>query len=379
MVTDLEDSAIKLWRSIFANFWDGRRITGPDPGLKLNLRIWRFIKSCIPAFGRADNYYFLQAQGYWIKNNWDLFRLTNKPIYRQVALACSDNIVDSQKSDGSWQYPLREWKNYVSTVEGTWASLGLLESYQHTKNRIYFDGASKWFEFLINETGFQVHLDSLSINYFAHISSARVMLYAKSVKVPNNTTLVLWFFAELFRITGDRKYLRFNDKLVRFIELCQEDSGELVYEVRKKHYLCYHYNAFEFIDLYNYYLITHDERVKVILEKLSKYLSAGVLQNGSVKYNCSQSYPEIYFFSSVTGAALTLASDAGLGKFEHITKRIFENLKKYQRSDGSFCYSNRDAVYFRTPIKWGFLSDKNSYPSYLSFMLNHLLIGSKQL
>ncbi len=371
MSIGIQDSAIKLWKYIYENFWDGHKVIGPDPGLKFNLRVWRFVKSILPSFGRADKFYFLQTQGYWIIDNWDLFKLSGNQIYRQVALASSDYIVYSQKKNGSWQYPLREWRNYVSTVEGTWAALGLLESYKQNNNNLYFEGAKKWFEFLLNETRFQKYQDSLSINYFAKSS--------KNIKVPNNTTLVLWFFAELYKIAQDSRYLRFNDKLVRFLELCQEESGELIYEVRKKHYLCYHYNAFEFIDLFNFYLITHDERVKVILEKLARYLSTGVMEDGSVKYNCDQCYPEIYFFSSVTGTALALATDAGLGKFQHITERIFENLKKHQRSDGSFGYSNRDAVYFRTPIKWGFLSDKNSYPSVLSFMLNHLIIRLKQL
>ena len=164
-----------------------------------NLRVFRFVKSYIPALRQSEKVLFLQAQGYWIKSCWTLYSLTNEPNYKSVALSCSNYVVEQQRADGSWQYPLKEWQNYVSTVEGTWASLGLLESYENTKDSTYLNAAIRWYDFLIKITGFQAFEDSIVVNYFAFSQ--------KGVKVPNNTTLVLYFMARLFEVTKDPKYL----------------------------------------------------------------------------------------------------------------------------------------------------------------------------
>ena len=255
-------------------------------------------------------------------------------------------------------------------MEGTWASLGLLASYRETGEKAYLEGALNWFTFLANEIGFQTYFDSITVNYFA--------FSPKGVKVPNNTTLVLWFLAEFLEITGNPKFAGYDDKLIRFLELCQEPSGELIYEVRNKHYLCYHYNAFEFIDLFNYYKITGNERAKTILEKMAHFLASGVTEIGSVRTDCTQTFPEARFFSGVAGAALTCASSMGFGNYKTHLKRIREYLIKNQTPEGTFVHSTHDFFYLKNPVNWGFLSDKNSYPRLLSFMLNHLLILADQ-
>ena len=164
--------------------------------------------------------------------------------------------------------------------------------------------------------------------------------------------------------------------MIRFLELTQQPNGELVYEVNKKHYLCYHYNAFEFLDLFYYYKIVKAPRVKLILKKLANYLVAGVTEKGSVKYNCYQTFPEMPMFASVTGAALKCASSMGLGNYKLVVERIYNYLVVNQRSDGAFGYSSHDFIYLKSPIQYGFLRDDNSYPGPLSFMLDHMLIGS---
>lgn len=58
MEGNLLDSAIKLYDFIFRNFWNGQDIVGPDPGLMLNLRVLRFMKSYIPSLRRINQYYF---------------------------------------------------------------------------------------------------------------------------------------------------------------------------------------------------------------------------------------------------------------------------------------------------------------------------------
>ena len=82
MTSTLEASSHRLWRFIFENYWDGDRVVGPDTGLMFDLRVFRFIKSYFPVLGRSDQYCFMQAQGYWIRNNWDLSRLTGKETYK---------------------------------------------------------------------------------------------------------------------------------------------------------------------------------------------------------------------------------------------------------------------------------------------------------
>jgi len=360
-------SAIRLYKYIHKNFWNGHAIVGPDTGLNLELRFLRFIKSYLPSINWSDNHYFLQAQGYWIKSNWDLFEITGDLNYKRTAIACSKQILNKQRNDGTWEYPLKAWKKYVSTVEGTWASLGLLETFKHTKEPTYLKGALKWYDFLISRIGFQTYKDSLAINYFD----------VPRYRVPNNTTLVLWFLAELYGIEKDPEFLKFNDKMIKFIQLCQNSNGELRYTVEREHYLCYHYNAFEFLDLYHYHEIIDDERIRIILKKLAKFVSMGVSEIGSTKYDCFQTFPETIFYSGVAGAALTSAASMGFENYEKHIKCAYDFLFENQRPDGSFIFCRHAMPYVRKPISPGFLTDKRSYPRPLSYILQHLLVKAK--
>jgi len=362
------DSAIRLHNYILNNFWNGQAIIGPDTGVMLDLRIFRFIKSYLSFINWSDDYYFLQAQGYWIKSNWNLFKNAGDLKYKNLAIACSKHIIDQQKKDGSWDYPLKSWKEHAATVEGTWASLGLLETFKWTKESKYLEGALKWYNFLINRIGFQPYENSLAIGYFD----------SPTMRVPNNTTLVLWFLAELYRITNDAKFLRFNDKMIRFIQLSQNNNGELIYAVEREHYLCYSYNAFEFLDLSYYYEITNDERIKIVLEKLAKFLSTGVTEIGSIKCGCFQTFPEVIMSSGAVGAALITATSIGLGNYKKHIECAYNFLLGRQRPDGSFPSSTHDAPYLRKPISYGFLADNRSYPRQSSYILQHLLIKAQQ-
>jgi hypothetical protein len=362
-------SALQLYDYIFRNFWDGHAIVGPDSGLMLQLRFLRFLKNHFSSIRRSERHFFLQSQGYWIKSNWDLFDITGEFDYKRVAIECTKNVLRMQKNDGSWEYPLKEWGKFVSTVEGTWGSLGLLETYRQTSEPAFLKGALGWYDFLTTKIGFQHYRDSYVINYFD---------VQKSRKVPNNTTLVLWFMAELYRATQDRSLLKLNDKMIRFLELCQKRNGELTYEVGREHYLCYHYNAFEFLDLFHYNEIVGNERVRIILEKLTKFLKTGITEIGSVKYNCTQTYPEHIMYSAVVGAALTEAATMGLQDCQKYAEIAFDFLLKNQRPDGSFAFSKHDFPYVMKPISHGFLVDENSYPRPLSFILQHLLTKTKK-
>jgi hypothetical protein len=333
------------------------------------LRFFRFLKSCFPSLGRSDHHYFLQAQGYWIKDNWDFFKVTGESRYKNVAIACSDQVVKTQRGDGSWKYPLREWKKYVSTVEGTWASLGLLETFDHTNDAIYLEGALGWYDYLVNRIGFQKYRDSLVINYFDVL---------RSRKVPNNTTLVLWFFAELYRRKKESRFLKFNDKMIRFLELSQRPNGELNYEIGNEHYLCYNYNAFEFLDLHYCNEVIKDERIVAIMKKMAAFLSTGVTQIGSVKHDCFQTFPENLMFSGVVGAALKIATSNGLGNYSEHIRYAYDFLFENQKPDGSFRFNSKhDFPYFRRPISRGFLVDRRPYPRQLCYLLQQLLMEAR--
>ena len=65
---------------------DGALI-GPDPGVRFNYRIWRFLKSYLPRVNWNDDLYYLQGQGYWIHANWMLSQVCSEGDHAEVALA----------------------------------------------------------------------------------------------------------------------------------------------------------------------------------------------------------------------------------------------------------------------------------------------------
>ncbi len=70
---ELLDAAKRLHRYLFNNHWTGHALIGPDPGIRFNYRIGRFIKSYFSSIDWKDDLYYLQGQGYWILGNWLLF------------------------------------------------------------------------------------------------------------------------------------------------------------------------------------------------------------------------------------------------------------------------------------------------------------------
>src|SRR5206468_3643342 len=123
-------AAIRLHRYTVARHWTGDDLVGPDPGIRFNYRIGRFIKSYLPHVRWNDDYYYLQGQGYWTLSNWRLFDLLGEECYRDIAVRCSASMLAVQRPDGAWNYPNPEWSGRVATVEGSWGSIGLLETYR---------------------------------------------------------------------------------------------------------------------------------------------------------------------------------------------------------------------------------------------------------
>ena len=228
---------------------DGALI-GPDPGVRFNYRFWRFFKSYLPVVKWNDDLYYLQGQGYWILANWMLSQSDTEGNYKDVALAATDQVLTRQRDDGAWDYPNPEWKGRVATVEGIWASLGLMESYRHSGETRYLEGALRWHKFFEDRIGFQEFDGNIAVNYFAHKICE---------PVPNNSALALRYLANMADATGDSKYLDRCAGLLHFIRNAQLPSGEVPYiygDPKWLHFQCFQYQAFLYLDVLAYHRLT---------------------------------------------------------------------------------------------------------------------------
>lgn len=358
----LVNAAVRLHNYLLERHWDGEALSGPDPGIRFNARIGRFVKSYLGFLPWSDNYRYLQAQGYWIFDNWTMADLFSNQRCQETALACSHYVLKSQRIEGYWEYPNPEWKGRIATVEGVFGTLALLESYTRTGQEPLLAGAKSWYRFLAEGVGFQGGGEVLAVNYFAGVPRGMV---------PNNSTLVLWVLARLAEATGDDEYLSRCGPMVTWLSRVQLETGELPYSVAgggtgdRPHFLCYQYNAFEFMDLVQYHLITSDQRVVPILERLAGYLAGGISRSGAARYDCYHQGPEVVYYTMAVGAALSSATRLGLGEYRSIADLAFNRVLSQQREDGGFD--------FHSAGNYVLLRDRRSYPRYLSMILYHLL------
>ncbi|HYN88790.1 MAG TPA: hypothetical protein VER55_09680 [Ardenticatenaceae bacterium] len=363
--------AVRLHRYVISRHWDGRALAGPDPGVRFNYRIGRFVKSYLPALRWADEYAYLQAQGYWTLANWRLFQRTGEDRYRYVAVGCSEYMLERQRTSGAWEYPNPEWKGRVATVEGTWASLGLLESYRATGKAEFLDGALRWHTFLFRRISFQQVGAELAVNYFADRAGLRV---------PNNSALVLRFLAELAATTGVESYAEPCAGLLAFLRAAQKPTGEFPYAVAgadaesgRPHFQCYQYNAFQCLDLLRYYEVSGDQTAIPLVTAALAFLRGGQAENGDTLYDCDNRYRRVTYHTAALAAAFCEASQAlavsedpwSLGTaYDQVAGRAYSRLLSLQRPDGGFPYSRGD---------YRLLADRRSYPRYLAMILYHLL------
>lgn len=358
------DAAIRLHEYMVARHWSGDKLVGPDPGIRFNYRIGRFIKSYLLRVGWRDHYYYLQGQGYWTLANWRLFGLLGEQKYRDLAVTCSASMLDAQRSDGAWDYPNPEWRGRIATVEGTWGAIGLLETYRRTGDSSFLEGAVRWHRFLVDTIRFQRVADTLAANYFAQCTGG--------VRVPANSSIVLRFLAELAAVTGERHYAEETGGLLRFFRSVQGASGEFPYAVsgatdrRRDHFQCYQYNAFLCLDLIRYYELTEDADTLVLVQKVLRFLAGGLAANGHAFYACGNTYRAVTYHAAAVGAALRAGARLGFVT-DHLSDRAYAYAISRQRRDGGFPHSERD---------YRLLSDRRSYPRYLAMILLHLLAPS---
>lgn len=351
------DAALKLHNHVTKKHWNDKAVVGPDPIGKIHWRVTRFVRSYLSWLPGDDRYIYLQGQAYWIKANIALFELTRDIRYLNFVEQCAGYMVESQPEDGAWRHPpIRGRKGFISTVEGVWASLGLVAAYKQLGKQAYLDAAIKWYDFQIAGIGFQEVSGGLVANYYSHSKS----------KVPNVTTMLIWLTAELAEITGEKKYRHYTDPMVCFIKNVQMDTGELPYALNvMPHFMCYQYNSFQFLDLAYYYDLTADEKTRPILSQMANYLATGVTERGSSRYNCFKEVPEVNYWTVALATALRKAYELGLGNdYLELSERGYNYILTQQRSDGSFDFSR---------YNYGFLRDRRSYPRYLSMIASHLL------
>lgn len=361
-MNDYFEAAVKLHQYTVTQHWDGQALVGPDPGIRFNYRIGRFVKNYARIGFKDDTLYYVQAQGYWVLANWRLFDLTGDMTYQDIAVRCSHTLLDSQRADGAWEYPNPEWKGRIATAEGTWGSLGLLESFRRTQEQAFLDGVLAWYHFLIFSIGFQQIDETTAVNYFAHQHGERV---------PNNSAIVLRFLALLGDTMGDLDFLQQCSGLVRFLIDVQKASGELPYMVStstekpgRVHFQCFQYNAFQCLDLLRYYELTKNRASLPILDGLLHFLPTGIGQDGHAFYDCGNRHRSVVYHSAALAAALLKGYRLGFTTDSQRGIQAYEYVLRSQRPDGGFPYSSGD---------YRVLKDQRSYPRYLAMILVHLL------
>ena len=324
------------------------------------------MKSYLPCLRPRERYYFLQGQGYWACASWTLGDLTGDPAFHEVARAATRVIAATQRPDGAWDYPLPERRHLVATVEGDFGTSALLEGHRYDHDASWLERARRWHAYVEREIGYQAHAGGLCVNYFQKPRGL----------VPNNTCEWIWVLGQLARATGEGRFFERIPALLTFLEAVQMKSGELPYELAggneprtRPHYLCYQYNAFQCMKL-AWFAAEHGEpRARAIAERVSDFLTTGVLASGAVRASCGSVLPEVVYYADAVGMALHTVSALGWRDHHALADRTFRWVLAQQRPDGGFARFSRGDYYV--------LSDRNEYPRYLASTLFHLCERAK--
>jgi hypothetical protein len=359
----LLDASVSLHQFLVRQHYSDGLLRGPDPGVRFNLRLWRFAKSALRFLPWGDDYVFTQTQGNWVLANWMLYEATGSSSYLDIALESTRATLALQTAEGYWPYPLPERRHLIAALESIWGSTALLATYSRTSRPELLQGAIRSYDFIINRIGFQPHSPGEAINYFDRPRG----------KVPNNSVIAVWFFLCLWRSTGDERFLEHVSPLLQFIAAVQLPGGEIPYivdsplEKARDHYLCFQYNAHQFLHLCRSERLHPGLGAMPILAKLSRFLRRGVWLNGSCANDCAcaeRGGPEVNYYTAGLGAALHQAYCLGLDKTDEAAQRCLARVLARQRPDGSFGFSTGD---------YGILKDERSYPRQQAMILFHLL------
>lgn len=359
----LERAAVRLRDYLVTDHWTGKSLSGPDPGVRFNARIYRFAKSYLRALPWDDDRTYAQAQKYWIQANLGglrlgLFDQSSEDIVRATA----EYLRGAQTAAGYWEYPNPEWAGRIATVEGNYATVGMLYAAEAFSDPALVEAAIAWHDYAVTHIGFQRDGDTLAINYFGNLRGGRV---------PNNSASAVRAFAMIAAATGDERFLETVPPMIRFMAETQLEGGELPYAVRgqytnadRYHFLCYQYNAFEYMNLVAYQDVSGDDTIEPILSKLATYLESAFTRRGTARYNCHQDDPEVVYYTIACSRALRIAQSRGEVGASDLADRSLEQGLARQRGNGSFPYSFGN---------YGILHDLRSYPRYQAMILAHLV------
>jgi hypothetical protein len=179
----------------------------------------------------------------------------------------------------------------------------------------------------------------------------------------------------LWKTTGDARFLEHVKALGEFMEAVQLPNGEIPYivaspyERARRHYLCFQYNAYQFLHLAWSRALRPDFGAPPVFARLARFLQAGVQPSGACACNCAHAAaggPEVDYYTAALGAALYEAARMGLVENTALSKRCYARVLLHQKANGSFGHSTGD---------YGFLRDQRSYPRPQAMTLFHLLYG----
>ncbi len=364
--SELRIGAERLHTHLVRHHYRQGLLRGPDAGVRFNLRAWRFLKSALDFVPWRDDYVFIQTQGYWVLANWILYETGGEPRFRELALESTEATLKLQTAEGFWTYPLPERRHLIATVEGDWGAIALLSTWMRERRDEFLRAAIRWYDFLVSRIGFQDHPPGKAVNYFD----------LPRGKVPNNSVEAAWVFLRLWKATGEERFLEHVNGLLDFVSSVQLPSGELPYVVGSSHergrvhYLCFQYNAFQFLKLAWSRALRPAKALDSILPRLASFLENGLTATGASAAYCSSAGragsagPEADYYTAVLAAALHEAAQLGLVRQAEIAERCYDRTLARQRLDGSFAYSTGD---------YGILRDTRSYPRPQAMTLFHLL------
>jgi len=365
MREQLLHSAQSLHAYLLRRHYQRGLLHGPDSGVRFNLRAWRFLKSALAFLPWRDDYVFMQTQGYWVLANWMLFEATGEARFREIALHSTEATLALETAEGYWTYPLPERQHLIATLEGIWGASALLATFLRKPRREFADGAVRAYDFIMKRIGFQDHPRGKAINYFDRPRG----------KVPNNSVIAAWFFLRLWKTTDDSRFLEHVKPLLDFIEAVQLPSGEIPYIVEgpyeraRPHYLCFQYNAYQFLHLAWSARLKPDLVAQPLLARLARFLQSGVRPNGACANDCARvarGGPEVDYYTAALGAALHEADRMRLIEGTALSERCYSRVLAHQKPDGRFVFSTGD---------YGLLSDQRSYPRPQAMTLFLLLYG----
>jgi hypothetical protein len=160
--------------------------------------------------------------------------------------------------------------------------------------------------------------------------------------------------------------------MIEFLNRVQLETGELPYvaadsqEPGRTHFLCFQYNAFQFLDLARYFALTQDKNVWNMLSKLARFLRSGITPTGAARFDCHHQRPEVPYYTAAVAAALHRALELGIldvaAEAERASRRV---LSRIHPSRGVAFFSSGD---------YGLLTDRRSYPRNLAMILFHLAL-----